>query len=145
VLAGLMGCAILWTGRKRRAAAEPVILGAYMTWMLVASPVSEDHYYTLLLLPVAIAVAQVWTASDPRVLRIGRAALWIFGALNVAAVIYRRFELWGTVCWSAVLLWILLLYLARVAPNQAHAIQRGTGMAASEVAIAGGGNAIGGD
>jgi hypothetical protein len=145
VFAALMGCAILWAGWKRNAAAEPAILGAYMTWMLVASPVSEDHYYTMLLLPAAVAVARAWTATDPQDFRIGRACLWAFAALNVAAVVYRRFELWGSVCWAAVLLWILLLYLARVARLQSQASPRGIGMAASGVAVAIEGNASGGD
>jgi alpha-1,2-mannosyltransferase len=145
ILAGLMGCAILWTGRKRVAAAEPAILGAYMTWMLVASPISEDHYYTLLLLPMTIAVAYVWTAADPRAFRIGRASLWVFGGLSVAAVVYRRFELWGVVCWSAVLLWLLLLYLARVAPTESQSGPHGMGMADADAAVASMGNADGGD
>jgi hypothetical protein len=83
-----------------------------MVWMLLVSPVSEDHYFAVLLLPLTIAIAELCTIRDGLLKTLGRWSLWVFGALNIAAVSDRRFEVYGAVFWSAALLLILMLLLA---------------------------------
>jgi hypothetical protein len=143
-ISALMACAIWWLGRRGSNATEPLILAAFITWMLVVSPVSEDHYYTLLIFPLTVAVCYVLKSGSERTLLLGTLCFVCFGLMNWVPIFYREFEVWGSVSWAAVLLWLLLLYLARVGITSKPASPRGIGMAASGAAIAFEGNASGG-
>jgi hypothetical protein len=113
-LAALMGLPIWFLGRKANAKSEPLILGAVIVWMLLVSPVAEDHYFSLYVLPAAYALAALMSA-DRATRRFGYAVLTVVGLLNAGAVIDigRRFEIYGAVFWGGLLLLFLLLYLAR--------------------------------
>jgi len=113
VAIALVSAAAIWlVGRRATPAAELDILAAAMVWMLLVSPVSEDHYFAVLLLPLTIAVAELGAVPDGFLKTLGRGSLWAFGALNIAAVIDRRFEVYGAVFWSGALLLTLMLWLA---------------------------------
>jgi hypothetical protein len=116
-LAGMLALPIWLLGRRTDARQEPLIepliLGAVVVWMLLVSPVAEDHYFSLYVLPVAYAL----TASmdtNRTVQRFGYMVLAVVGLLNLGAVldIGRRFEIYGAVFWGGLLLFFLLLYLA---------------------------------
>jgi hypothetical protein len=81
--------------------------------MLLVSPVAEDHYFSLYVLPAAYALAALMDA-DRWVRRWGYAALTAVGLLNAGAVLDlgRQFEIYGAVLWGGLLLLFLLLYLA---------------------------------
>ena len=113
-LAAALALPIWLVGRKTNAQSEPLILGAVVVWMLLVSPVAEDHYFSLYVLPVAYVLANAMGAEQ-KTRRIAYAALAVIGFLNVGAVldIGRRFEIYGAVFWGGLLLLILLLYLAR--------------------------------
>jgi hypothetical protein len=106
-------------GRKPNAQSEPLILGAVAVWMLLVSPVAEDHYFSLYVLPAAYALAALMGA-DRSTRRLGYTVLAVVGLLNVGAVIDigRRFEIYGAVFWGGLLLLFLLLYLAHYEQQQ---------------------------
>jgi hypothetical protein len=112
-LAAALALPIWLLGRKANAQSEPLILGAVVVWMLLVSPVAEDHYFSLYVLPAAYALAALMDA-DRWVRRWGYAALTAVGLLNAGAVldIGRQFEIYGAVLWGGLLLLFLLLYLA---------------------------------
>lgn len=115
-LAGVLALPIWLLGRKRNGPEpliERLILGAVVVWMLLVSPVAEDHYFSLYVLPVGYALTATMDANRV-VRRFGCTALAIVGLLNVGAVldIGRRFEIYGAVFWGGLLLLFLLLYLA---------------------------------
>ncbi len=112
-LAAALALPIWLLGRKANAQSEPLILGAVVVWMLLVSPVAEDHYFSLYVLPAAYALAALMDA-DRWVRRWGYAALTAVGLLNAGAVLDlgRRFEIYGAVFWGGLLLLFLLLYLA---------------------------------
>lgn len=116
VLALAAGLALpIWIlGRKPNARSEPLILGAVVVWMLLVSPVAEDHYFSLYVLPAAYALT-VSMDADRSIRRFGYAMLTTVGLLNVGAVLDlgRRFEIYGAVFWGGLLLLVLLLSLAR--------------------------------
>jgi hypothetical protein len=121
----LVSAAAIWlVGRRATPEAELDILAAAMVWMLLVSPVSEDHYFAVLLLPLTIAVAELSSVRDGLLKTLGRGSLWVFGALNIAAVSDRRFEVYGAVFWSGALLLILMLWLARWRSSAEHAPAR---------------------
>ena len=113
-LAAALGLPIWILGRKANAQSEPLILGAVVVWMLLVSPVAEDHYFSLYVLPAAVALAALMGGIAP-LRRLGYTVLTIVGLLNIGAVLDlgRRFEIYGAVFWGGLLLFFLLLYLAR--------------------------------
>lgn len=112
-LAAALALPIWLIGRKANAQSEPLILGAVVVWMLLVSPVAEDHYFSLYVLPAAYALAAS-TGTERSVRRWGYAVLTVVGLLNLGAVLDlgRRFEIYGAVFWGGLLLLGLLLYLA---------------------------------
>ena len=113
-LAAALALPIWIVGRKTNLHAEPLILSAVVVWMLLVSPVAEDHYFSLYVLPAAYALAAAMGA-EPKTRRLAYAVLAIVGLLNVGAVLDlgRGFEIYGAVFWGGLLLLILVLYLAR--------------------------------
>jgi hypothetical protein len=113
-LAAVLALPIWRLGRRANRQAEPLILGAVVVWMLLVSPVAEDHYFSLYVLPAAYALAAA-IGAERSTRRLGYAALTVVGLLNVGAVLDlgRGFEIYGAVFWGGVLLLFLLLYLAR--------------------------------
>src|SRR5690348_5299750 len=116
-LAGVLALPIWLLGRKpearREGPVEPLILGAVVVWMLLVSPVAEDHYFSLYVLPAAYALTASMDANRT-VRRFGYTLLVVVGLLNAGAVLDlgRRFEIYGAVFWGGLLLFFLLLYLA---------------------------------
>jgi hypothetical protein len=113
-LAAALGLPIWILGRKADPRSEPLILGAVVVWMLLVSPVAEDHYFSLYVLPAAYALFAAMGASQSA-RRAGYVVLAIVGLLNGGAVLDlgRGFEIYGAVFWGGLLLLFLLLYLAR--------------------------------
>ena len=120
-LALALALPIWFLGRRASPESEPLILSAAVVWMLLVSPVAEDHYFSLYVLPVAYALAALITA-DRSTHRFGYAALAVVGLLNAGAVIDigRRFEIYGGVFWGGLLLLFLLLYLAHYENQRRH-------------------------
>jgi hypothetical protein len=118
-LAAALALPIWLIGRKANARSEPLILGAVVEWMLLVSPVAEDHYFSLYVLPAAYALAASMGA-ERSVRRWAYALLTVVGILNVGAVLDlgRRFEIYGAVFWGGLLLFGLLLYLVQY--EQSH-------------------------
>ncbi len=116
-LAAALALPIWVLGRKANAKSEPLILGAVIVWMLLVSPVAEDHYFSLYVLPAAYALSALMGAAHRHgaMRRFGYAVLTIVGLLNVGAIldIGRRFEIDGAVFWGGLLLLVLLLSMAR--------------------------------
>jgi hypothetical protein len=112
-LAAALAVPIWFLGRRANARSEPLILGAVVVWMLIVSPVAEDHYFSLYVLPAAYALAASMDANRST-RRFGYAILTVVGLLNVGAVLDlgRGFEIYGAVFWGGLLLFGLLLYLA---------------------------------
>jgi hypothetical protein len=108
----------IWlVGRRANSETEPLILGAVVVWMLLVSPVAEDHYFSLYVLPAAYALAASMRASALH-RRLGYFALTLVGLLNIGAVVDlgRGFEIYGAVFWGGLILMMLLLHLAYHAP-----------------------------
>ncbi len=111
---GLIMAAAIWlAGRRERPDRELLVISAVIVWMLLVSPMAEDHYFVILLLPLTVAVAVVIRAADETMRRITVIGLTVFAALNVACVIYRPFELYGAITCASVILFALILLLMR--------------------------------
>jgi hypothetical protein len=116
VLLAVVLAGVIWVvARTAKPQAENLVLGAVLIWMLLVSPVAEDHYYAMLLLPAAFAVAEIVSIPSSTRKTLGQVALVVYGVVNFSAMFGHRFEYYGVVCWAAVLLLLLTLYLVRTA------------------------------
>jgi alpha-1,2-mannosyltransferase len=113
LVAVILGGGIWFAMRGAKSASENLVLGAALIWMLLVSPVAEDHYYAMLLLPAAYVVAEVESAPKSARKRLGIIALVIYGVVNFSAMLGHPFEYYGVVCWAALLLLALTFYLVR--------------------------------
>lgn len=78
-------------------------LCAIMLLMLFLSPVSWNHNYTLLVLPLAVGVAT--GATDGATARVFRATLAFFLILILVSLIVKPLYVFGALLWSALAIW----------------------------------------
>jgi hypothetical protein len=96
-------------GRRAGPRGELLTVSAVVAWNVVTPPVSETHYFVLLLLPLA---ALVWLAirEDDSTTRAGaRVVLLVFAASNLGKPV----ETYGPTFWGTLVLWAALVTAAR--------------------------------
>lgn len=108
---GMLGV-MAWMAKKADAKTQIIVVSAFATWNLLIPPISETHYFGLLLLPLAVLTAFVQSNTD-------RFSRWL--ALSVLAL-YFIFTLWANLdkameyyrllCWATLGIWLSLLALA---------------------------------
>lgn len=100
-------------GRRASGTARLSVVAAFLVWMLLASPITEKHYFTLLL-PFFVIGGNALHGT-PRARTLARALVVLFGLGAVVASLPKDSVavLWndGWLCWSCVLLWAGLLAL----------------------------------
>lgn len=117
---------IYWLGRRSRPDTEMFVICTVIVWLLLALPVTETHYYTLLLLPF-FALTRVAVQATSCQASLARLLIGLFAIadLTVPLLGSRADILWksGYLCWLCLLLWVGLLVLARRPPQTAFAAQ----------------------
>jgi hypothetical protein len=116
VIAVGMMAAMMVVGRKRHAQGELLIVCAAFAWMLVIPPVSENHYFILLLTPLAALVCLAARETDAVMRWFACASLALFATLTLVG---KAMMFYGPLCWGTILLWAALLTAARRAPTLA--------------------------
>ncbi len=91
------------TERSPRAAA--LQFGAVLPAMVFLSPVGWNHYYTLLTLPLAVAVAAAASTRDYRMARVFQVGLAIYFAMTVLALVARWPQVLGVFLIGTLALW----------------------------------------
>jgi hypothetical protein len=104
IVAGL-AMAVVMLLVARRCRDQRWLLSAVICWMLLVSPVSENHYFALLLPPLTVLVAARRFAAS-------RAVLAFFVATHILWHCFSRVQVWGGICWGTVALWGALMFLA---------------------------------
>ena len=99
-------------GRKARGASALLTGSAVITWMLLIPPVSETHYFVLLLLPLMVLLAVALTDPDETTRLLSRWTLILFAAIVVASAGVRHWEIVGAPCWGTLMVWCALDMLA---------------------------------
>jgi hypothetical protein len=102
----------------RRIHNEVTLLSATICWTLLISPVSEDHYFALLLLPLMTLVALALRGPKPNFLR---AVLLLFALASVLAACNERAKFFGALCWATMIVWLALLVIGLRNINEAAA------------------------
>ena len=110
VFVGLAMVGAIWAvGRKAGGKSELLIGSAVMTWLLLLPPVSETHYFVLLLLPLTALLAVAMKEPEDATRRITCWTLIVFGAVVFASAYVRQLEVVGAPCWVTLMVWVALL------------------------------------
>jgi hypothetical protein len=80
--------------------------------MLLVPPVSESHYFVMLLLPLAVLAEEALAPANPATGKFARRTLIVFGVVSLSAVSVESVQLCGLLCWATVGLWAALVTLA---------------------------------
>ena len=105
---GMVGA--MWAvGRNAGERSELLIGSAVMTWMLLVPPISETHYFVLLLLPLMVLLAVTMNEPDDTTRSFTRWTLIVFCAVVLASTCFRQLEVVGAPCWATLMVWMALL------------------------------------
>lgn len=96
----------------RRCRNHSLLLSAMMCWILLVSPVSENHYFALLLLPLTLLFV-LHRQIEARV------ALAVFIVLHLLWHGFQWPQYYGGVCWGTLALWIALMLIGWRRPELA--------------------------
>jgi hypothetical protein len=108
-MAVLMALAIGLAGWRAAAGDQWLVMSTVFPWILLVPPVSWNHYFVLLLPPLAALVFLALHGPEATTRRLSRIALVVFAPVNL---IGKPLEYWGSLCWSTLFLWGILLAAA---------------------------------
>ena len=109
VAAGLIMAAVMLAAALKRRD-NTLLLSAVMCWMLLISPVAENHYFVLLLFPLTALVALHRTP----VVRLVLLAFFIAATCR-HWIEFAKF--YGSLCWGTFALWLTLVHLMLRSPS----------------------------
>lgn len=104
-----MASAVVMVGRRPpagRVGSEGLIVSAALAWMLLVPPVSETHYFVVLLLPLTALVVVAARETDPTRRWAARTPLILLAVLNVVG---KPLEYYGPMFWGTLVLWGVLV------------------------------------
>lgn len=108
VMLGVMAAA---ARRVRTRRDELALLSAFVIWQLLIPPISETHYFGMLILPLTVIMGQLFYGEPDA--RVRRQGLYGLAAMMIAAMImigWTATELVRPVCLACLVLWAWLLY-----------------------------------
>ncbi len=101
-----------WIAKKADAKTQIVVVSAFVMWNLLIPPISETHYFGLMLLPFAVLTVIFLSGKD-------RLSRWLsFGVLMLCFIftlwtnVDKPMEFYRLLCWSSLGVWSALLVMA---------------------------------
>jgi hypothetical protein len=104
-LAALMALITAWAARPARGDTELLVACAAIVWMLLVPPVSESHYFVVLLLPLAVLTTEAYAGSIDAARKLALMTLIAFGIVSLVSVSTTSIQHYGALCWATVALW----------------------------------------
>ena len=102
----VMAGVVVAVGRRSEKGSEVLIVSAALAWMLLVPPVSETHYFVLLLLPLTSLVLVASQETEPTTRWLARIPMILFAVLNVVG---KPLEYYGPMFWGTLVLWGVLV------------------------------------
>ncbi|MGD1021038.1 MAG: glycosyltransferase family 87 protein [Verrucomicrobiia bacterium] len=96
-------------GWRSQPQSESLIVSAILVWMVLAAPLSEFHYFLVLLLPMMAMVFVAAHEPDGATRRLVRATLAVFALAGLLTVGFVLLQQIGLLCWAMIGLWGVLL------------------------------------
>ncbi|HZP87262.1 MAG TPA: glycosyltransferase family 87 protein [Burkholderiales bacterium] len=104
--------AMLWLLR-RGSGAGAALAAAFIAWTLLIPPISESHYFGLLVLPLAVLTATSRLDPDDRSRRLAVVVLLMFAIVGPTISLYKPLQLYRPLCAMTIAMWASLCWLAR--------------------------------
>jgi len=112
LLAGIalgMLAAMAWVARRADAKTQVLVVSAFLAWNLLIPPISESHYFGLMILPLAVLTAITLGDADRGSRRLAWAALSLFFVLTLWSNVDKDMHLYRFLCWASLAVWSCLL------------------------------------
>jgi len=109
-----MLAAMAWVARKAKADAKAqlLVVSAFLCWDLLIPPISETHYFGLMLLPLAALTAIALAEADRFSRRWAVAVLVLFFIATLWSNLDKDMQMYRLLCWATLAVWACLLGLA---------------------------------
>jgi hypothetical protein len=101
-----------WLATRANAKTHILILSAFVMWNLLIPPISETHYFGLMLLPLAVLTATYLAGTDSFSRRMSAGVLVLCFIFTLWVNIDKPMELYRLLCWASLGIWFCLLLLA---------------------------------
>jgi hypothetical protein len=101
-----------WMAKKADAKTQLIIVSAFVMWNLLIPPISETHYFGLLLLPLAVLTAITLGENDRLSRWLAAGVLTLCFSFTLWANLDKNMELYRLLCWASLGIWSVLLVLA---------------------------------
>jgi hypothetical protein len=115
LLAGIalfMLAAMAWVARNADSKSQIVVVSAFLTWNLLIPPISESHYFGVMLLPLAVLSAIALGGIDRFSRRLAWGALILFFIATLWSNLDKDMHLYRFLGWASLAVWSCLLALA---------------------------------
>lgn len=137
VVIGLGMAATIWyIGREAQPSEELFVVSAFLVWTLLIPPISETHYFVMLVLPLAVLTSVALSKRRGTERRLATAVLILFGIAAVASEVVEPLKTIGYLCWISLAVWAAVLFLAA---RRTRAWQPGPPVSSAPIACAGSG------
>jgi hypothetical protein len=107
-----MLAAMAWGLRGACGQRQLLLISAFLCWDLLIPPISETHYFGLLLLPLAMLTAIALDRSERAPRRWALAVLILVFVVTLWTNLDKAMEMYRLLCWTTLAVWACLLGLA---------------------------------
>ncbi|MCX7109905.1 MAG: glycosyltransferase family 87 protein [Proteobacteria bacterium] len=115
ILAGIalgMLAVMAWLAKRAGAKNQLMVVSAFVMWNLLIPPISETHYFGLLLLPFAVLTAFSLGENDRFSRWLASGVLTLCFITTVWTNLDKNMEYYRLLCWASLCVWSTLLVLA---------------------------------
>ncbi len=115
ILAGIalgMLAVMAWLAKRAGAKNQIMVVSAFVMWNLLIPPISETHYFGLLLLPFAVLTAFSMSENDRFSRWLASGVLTLCFIFTVWTNLDKNMEYYRLLCWASLCVWSSLLVLA---------------------------------
>jgi len=102
---------MLAVARRTQPQQDLLIAGAWLVWILVITPVSHFHYHVLVLLPMTELAFLALVNTDLLLTTLARVTLIVYLLASVSTLALPPLQYIGLLCWTALGLWAVLLFV----------------------------------
>jgi len=110
-VAALMLAAMAWVARRASGKSQLLVVSAFVTWNLLIPPISETHYFGLMLLPLAILTATALGDKDRISRYLAITALALFFIATLWTNLDKDMQLYRLLAWATLAVWGCLMAL----------------------------------
>ena len=112
ILAVGMLAAMVWLARGADSRTQLVLVSAFVSWNLLIPPISESHYFGLMILPLAVLTSIFLGETDSVSRRLSLTALALFFCTTLWSNLDKDMHYYRLLCWATLGVWSCLLAVA---------------------------------